>query len=560
VFTTNHTGARRISALIVGVAGACSLASGAQAAQILIDADTFLKTSTAQASSLPASSKCAFTKGTSFEVTSVVDGGASHWQLRLPRAYTGCALTSGYIYQPHVSTEANVLGVTTSTLFKISTADSSALPAASKCALPGGEYGSTVAITTTTGHYKLTLKTPLAGCAFTTGYVYSLHGTVGILQVSLSQASFLTKTKADPATLPAADKCSLTIGNYALRTKATLEAPYYNVSLLGNPPGCAFFTGYITGKSTYLNAPSFNPADYTSPLASGIAGDGDQSWCACRNVGTSPHIGQDWNVLSGAENSVAIANGSVVDKTFSATCGHTLTVRDAGGTDWIYRHLNSNSIQIGQTVSKGQFLGGHSTYPTSSCGTGPHLHFERRSAGAFIDNEVIKTCQFGPSSCNWNPNSPFQASPPKAARVIANMTDTALVANATSCRSNPENYGRVSAEALAQYPLAKTANGLAIAGDVQTRGNEKVLNLAAALGNNADNTCSNGGGCLTSWSVVTETASGEFVRVFHDGSIKNRPVVALAEEAHCMPKNATGKTYILVSDQSGAKYRHEVKF
>jgi Peptidase family M23 len=568
VFTINKFlqrigAAKNARGTIIALCASIAMTGIAHSAQILIDADTFLKTSTAQASSLPASSKCAFTKGQSFEVTNVVDGGASHWQVTLPRVYASCALTSGYIYQPHVSTESSVLSVTTSTLFKISTADSTTLPASSKCAMSGGDYGSTVAVTTTAGHYKLTLKTALAGCGFTTGYVYTPHASVGILQLSTWEAAFLTKTKADPATLPATDKCSLAIGNYALRTKATLEVPYYNASLLGNPPGCAFFSGYIVAKSTYLNAPSFNPADYTAPLANGVAGDGDQSWCACRNVGTSPHIGQDWNVLTAdPENSVALVNGTIIDKTFSSTCGHTLTLRDAGGADWIYRHLNQNSIQIGQAVTKGQFLGSHSTYPTSSCGTGPHLHFERRSAGAFADNEVIKTCQFGPSSCNWDPNTPFRATFKSAsvssARVVANMRNTAEVANATSCRSNPESYGKVSAATLEQFQATRRASGLSFAGEVIAQGNKRVLNIAAALGNNSDNACSVGG-CLTSWSIVAETTNGEFVRVFHDGAIKNRPVVAPAEESHCLPKNATGKVYVLVTDQSGAKYRHEAR-
>jgi murein DD-endopeptidase MepM/ murein hydrolase activator NlpD len=544
--------------LIVGAMLAVSLAGAAHSAQIYFDTDTFLKTSTAQASALPASSKCAFTKGLSFEINSVVDAGSSHWQVTLPRAYAGCALTTGYIYQPHVSTESSVLGVTTSTLFKLSTADSTTLSASNKCALSGGEYGSTVPVSTTAGHYKLTLKTPLAGCGFTTGYVYAGHGTVGILQVSLSENTFLTKTKANPSALPAADKCALNVGNYGLRAQAAFDLPYYNVSLLGNPPACSFSTGYIAAKSTYLKAPSFNPADYTAPLASGIAGPGDQSWCACRNVGTSPHIGQDWNAAA-AETSVALVNGTIVDKTFSSTCGHTLTVRDAGGADWIYRHLNQNSVQIGQNVNKGQTLGNHSTYPTSSCGTGPHLHFERRSAGAFADAEVVKTCQFGPSSCNWNPNSPFEASALKTSRVVANMTSTAEASTTTNCRSKPESYGKVTAATIEQFPLTRQANALSVAGEVLTRGKDKVLNIAAALGNNVDNACSASRRCLTSWSVVAETSSGEWVRVFHDGSIKNRPVAALAEEAHCLPSNSTGKTYILVTDQTGAKYRQDLK-
>jgi hypothetical protein len=188
------------------------------------------------------------------------------------------------------------------------------------------------------------------------------------------------------------------------------------------------------------------------------------------------------------------------------------------------------------------------------------LHFERRSAGAFADNEIIKTCQFGPSSCNWNPNSPFQAmlKSTSASRVIANMTERAEIANASGCRVSPESYGKVSLATVEQFPATRRANGLSFAGELVAQGQKRVLNVAAALGQNSDNACSTGS-CLASWSVVAETANGELVRIFHDGAIKNRPVVAPAEEAHCMPKNATGKLFILATDQSGAKYRHEVK-
>jgi hypothetical protein len=420
----------------------------ASAAQLRIDADTFLKSSTAQASSLPAASKCAFTAGQSFEITSIVDGGSDHHKVTLQRAFPGCALTVGFVYKPHASTEANVLSVRVRTLFKISTADSSTLPASSKCDIPAGVYASSAAISTSTGHFKATLKAALPGCGFTTGYVFDDFAASGIVQVSTAAETWFKKTTADAATLPASDKCLVAKGNYTLTAKASLSGQHYAMTFVAAPAGCGFTTGYMFYDLTYLSGPVFNANNYTKPLANGIAGGGGQAWCVCRDVGTSPHVGQDWNA-SGAENSVAIANGSVTNKSFSSTCGHAVTVRDSGGADWIYRHLNANSLTVGQSVAKGQFLGAHSAYPTSSCGTGPHLHIERRSAGAFADSARFKSCEAGPEACNYNPNSPFETTATMKAPV-EDMTVTGESITASTCRVEPARFGRVDAAQLAR--------------------------------------------------------------------------------------------------------------
>jgi Peptidase family M23 len=558
VLKTNQWRVRKtVSAF--GLICSMALASAAHAAQIFIDSDTFLKTSTAQASTLPAASKCGFTKGQSFEVNSVADGGADHWSIVLPRAYTGCALTSGFIYRPHVTTESLALSVKSATVFKKTTAQASSLPASSKCDVAPGMYSSSAAITTEVGHFKANLKTFPPGCAFSLGYVYADFASASILQLSTAESVYLKKTTADDASLPAPDKCLLPKGNFALTALPAASGTHYSVAMVNNPAGCAFKSGFVTYQQTYLRGPAFNPADYTAPLASGIAGPGDQAWCVCRNVGTSPHIGQDWNADI-AETSVAISNGSIVDKTFSSTCGHTLTVRDAGGADWIYRHLNQNSIQIGQAVTKGQFLGNHSTYPTSSCGTGPHLHIERRSAGAFGDNAVFKSCEAGPEPCNYNPNSPFQAALKSSARGVEDMTASRVVAAKSICRNEPAHYGKVDRATLAEFAQTKRGAALSVAGEVVAKQGRNVLNIAVALGDNADNVCSGGQRCLTSWSLIAETRNGDWVRVFHDAAIRNRAVAAPLEEAHCMPNDATGRALILTTDQSGARVRQEVRF
>jgi hypothetical protein len=223
-------------------------------------------------------------------------------------------------------------------------------------------YGLSGAPVTEAGHFKVNLKALLPNCSFSLGYVFDGHSSASILNISTSGSTTFAKTNVDPATLPAADKCTIAKGNYRLSAAPSRNGTRYSVSMAATPAGCSFSAGFISYEQTYMSGPTWTPGDYTVPLANGIAGS---AWCVCRTVGTSPHIGQDWNA-NGTETSVAIANGSIVDKTFSTTCGHTLTVRDSGGADWIYRHLNSNSLQIGNAVTKGQTLGTHSV-PDRTC-------------------------------------------------------------------------------------------------------------------------------------------------------------------------------------------------
>jgi hypothetical protein len=219
-----------------------AFAQPASAALLLVSQDTFLKTTTAQASTLPAASKCLLAKGVALQITSSVAGAADHIKVTLPRAYLGCALTTGFIYQPHTSTEANALSVISATVFKKTTASASTLPAASKCDMPVGAYGLSGSAVADTGHLKVNLKTLLPSCAFSLGFVFDGHAQSGIQTLSLAGTTFFKKTTADSSALPAADKCQLPIGNYALpmaRTTALLwQSPLAAADL--PPDSCSF--------------------------------------------------------------------------------------------------------------------------------------------------------------------------------------------------------------------------------------------------------------------------------------------------------------------------------
>ena len=543
----------------VACISALALAPAASATLLLIAQDTFIKTSTAQASSLPAASKCLIANGVALQVNSVALDAADHIKVTLPRAYLGCSLTTGFIYQPHTSTEANALSVISATVFKKTTASASTLPAASKCDMPVGAYGLSGSAVAEAGHLKVNLKAILPSCGFSLGYVFDGHAKAGIQTLSLAGSTFFKKTTADSSALPAADKCQLPVGNYALTQAATTNGSHYGITLAKAVPGCGFTSGFVFFQPTYLAEPNPAPAptSYQIPMPSGFALGGGFAWCVCRNVGTSPHIGQDWNA-DVAEKSVALANGTIIDKSFSSTCGHNLVLRDTGGANWTYRHLNSNAISVGQAVTKGQFLGNHGSYPTDDCGTGPHLHLERRSAGIFADTARFKSCEAGPEPCNFDPNKPFAAKSLQAEEsglAVSDVASEVETLKPTQCRANPAGYPEVDAALLANYPLA--GSGISAVAIAEAVGDQRQLTIGAAISGNSANACKSGN-CLSAISVVAELSDGTLKRVLHDGTIKNRAAAILAEEANCLPPSATGNIYLLLKDQTGAKYRKEV--
>jgi murein DD-endopeptidase MepM/ murein hydrolase activator NlpD len=544
------------------------LSHSAYAALLLVTQDTHLKTSTAQASTLPAASKCTLSKGIAIEVSSVSDGGSDHFRVSLPRSYFGCALTTGFLYQPHVSSEANSLSVIAATVFKKTSASASTLPASSKCDMPVGAYGLSGAPVAEAGHYRVNLKAFLPSCSFSAGYVFDGHSLRGAQVFSLADSAFFKKTTADSSTLPAADKCLLPKGNYALSKAASTNGTHYSISLARAVSGCGFTTGFVFFELSYRASPSGSGAtSYTPPLQSGFASGNAGAWCVCRNIGTSPHIGQDWNA-DVPEKSVAIANGTIINKGFSSTCGHSLTLRDSSGAEWIYRHLNSNSIQNNQAVSKGQFLGNHSDYPLSGCGSGPHLHIERDSAGGFGDSPRFRSCEAGPEPCYYDPNKPFA---PKSASASDSASNSAasdagslqLVEQATApltlkpaqCRANPGGYPTVAADSFVALPQAGSA--ISVIAQASSYDGQQQLTLGAAFAGNANNQCEKGA-CITAISVLSELQDGSWRRVLHDASVRDRPVAVLAEEMTCLPASASGRIVVLLKDQNGQRLRREL--
>jgi murein DD-endopeptidase MepM/ murein hydrolase activator NlpD len=169
-------------------------------------------------------------------------------------------------------------------------------------------------------------------------------------------------------------------------------------------------------------------SEFVFPVLAGSLGS---AWCACRSIGTSPHVGQDMiDGGVGTQKSIAISNGVVKKVTYDASCGWSVTFQDSMGADWRYVHLNQPSVKLGQIVPRGTILGINQDYPKAGCGTGAHLHLERRSPGQWGSAEEFRTCQYGRQTCYFNPNAPLQR-----ARVLATDAQRRTVVAQSPLRS-----------------------------------------------------------------------------------------------------------------------------
>lgn len=92
------------------------------------------------------------------------------------------------------------------------------------------------------------------------------------------------------------------------------------------------------------------------------------------------HNGIDMAAPSGSPI-LAAYDGEVIAASYSPTMGNYAMIDHGDGLITIYMHASSLSVSDGQTVKKGQQIGGVGSTGRS---TGPHLHFSVRSNGSYV--------------------------------------------------------------------------------------------------------------------------------------------------------------------------------
>ncbi len=120
---------------------------------------------------------------------------------------------------------------------------------------------------------------------------------------------------------------------------------------------------------------------YGNPVPGAILTQGVHGW-----------NGVDLGAPSGTPIYAAAAGTVIVSKVggYNGGYGNYVVIDHGNGTQTLYAHFSSVSVSVGQSVAKGERLGG---VGRTGDATGNHLHFEVRGArNPFADCDLMSTC------------------------------------------------------------------------------------------------------------------------------------------------------------------------
>lgn len=109
-----------------------------------------------------------------------------------------------------------------------------------------------------------------------------------------------------------------------------------------------------------------------------------QVWAGQTRSDHDPKNSVDFNRTNDVDDPVvAAAGGKVtrVENTGNTSYGRWIEIDHGSGYRTRYAHLNSQSVSVNQSVSKGQKIG---TVGSTGGSSGPHLHYEQRLNGADV--------------------------------------------------------------------------------------------------------------------------------------------------------------------------------
>lgn len=293
-------------------------------------------------------------------------------------------------------------------------------------------------------------------------------------------------------------------------------------------------------------------SDFVFPLPGGTFGS---AWCVCRSIGTSPHIGQDITTPAGDQISVSVAEANVTKVAFDSSCGYSVELVDTNGAKWIYRHCDQPFVSEGSSISTGQKVCKHERWPTSGCGTGPHLHLERRSASKAIpgDREHGKSCEFGYNTCYFDPtvikkqphsNNQRSASlaSSEASEVNSNIATNELhssIEHSVSKRRSCQGYGqpletsleseiKVGNDLIAEFNFPEPSEGIRILNYFELR------HPKDALGTNICEQSETSQNCLQSFQIFGKEKSLSWVLIAESTGLRNAAIRLDSKSGICI--------------------------
>jgi murein DD-endopeptidase MepM/ murein hydrolase activator NlpD len=101
------------------------------------------------------------------------------------------------------------------------------------------------------------------------------------------------------------------------------------------------------------------------------------------------HSGVDVATPTGARI-VAVNDGIVVESKYTTGYGNMVMINHGGGVVTVYAHGIENTVDVGQKVRRGDVI---MRAGSTGWSTGPHLHFEVRINGSFVDPLPLITRQ-----------------------------------------------------------------------------------------------------------------------------------------------------------------------
>ncbi|MEU0986281.1 peptidoglycan DD-metalloendopeptidase family protein [Streptomyces sp. NPDC005953] len=149
------------------------------------------------------------------------------------------------------------------------------------------------------------------------------------------------------------------------KAQRTLQEEADRSALAGSCPGAVRLDQRDTVPPKGTKEPWVTPVEHYE-LSAGFASSGER-WA-------SRHTGQDFAVGIG-EPVRSVGAGRVVSISCGGSFGIEIVVRHADGYYTQYAHLASVTVEGGERVAAGQWIGLAGTTGNS---TGPHLHFESR--------------------------------------------------------------------------------------------------------------------------------------------------------------------------------------
>jgi hypothetical protein len=344
------------------------------------------------------------------------------------------------------------------------------------------------------------------------------------------------------------------------------------------------------------SAPGVSLGSYVRPaFQDAQKTNSSQAWCSCREscsvCVSKPHVGQDFNSQKEPDRSLAISNGTIKEiGLLSSSCGYFILFEDSMGAQWYILHANKpTDLSEGQVVPRASLLGIHSQYPSGGCGSGAHIHLERRTSGKHEGAARSKDCGRGTKSCYFDPISVFEGKinvtteeqrlklvseskesvPSKSLSLVENSASEEVKPplSSSSSKLNSINCSSLQAIPFPHPPLnasqdpGETSLEVVLVLSENQPGVFKMslreLFLAEKGTQNKSNSCV-GRDCIHSYQIFSPLNEQNWALAVESTGLQNQPIEISPESKLCLKANLGQSVLVQVQTQAGLILEKEI--